>query len=251
MSQYKEGPCGADTAAAAIAQFLRVKTTGALAVAGVSDVELGTMEIAALAAGDATVRYRTAAGTVKMVAVEAITAGNPVYAAASGKVAASGALQIGTAIEAATADNDVIEVLRGDHSLQSVALTEVVAATNVITASESGSVFFLNSATEFVSTLPALQAGLRFTFIVSAAPSGASYTIVTASSANIIKGQAYTLDVNSGTDPDFETAGCDTISFVDAKAVAGDRVEVICDGTNWFAYGFSSVFDAITFTTAS
>ena len=141
--------------------------------------------------------------------------------------------------------------MRGDHSLQSVALTEVVAATNVITASESGSVFFLNSATEFVSTLPALQAGLRFTFIVSAAPSGASYTIVTASSANIIKGQAYTLDVNSGTDPDFETAGCDTISFVDAKAVAGDRVEVICDGTNWFAYGFSSVFDAITFTTAS
>lgn len=130
-------------------------------------------------------------------------------------------------------------------------LTEVVAAANVITAAETGSVFFLNSATEFASTLPAPAAGLKFTFVVTAAPSGADYTITTNSSSNIIKGQVYTVDVNSATDPDFETAGCDTISFVSAKAVAGDRVDVICDGTNWFAYAFSSVFDAITFTTAS
>lgn len=118
MSQYKEGPCGTDTAAAAIAQFLRVKTTGALAVAGAADVELGTMELPALAAGDATVRYRTAAGTVKMVASEAITAGASVYAAASGKVGASGTLLVGTALDAATADNDVIEVLRDTASNQ-------------------------------------------------------------------------------------------------------------------------------------
>lgn len=130
-------------------------------------------------------------------------------------------------------------------------LTEVVTATNVIAATESGSVFFLNAATEFVSTLPAPAAGLHFTFIVTAAPSGADYTIVTTSSSNIIKGQIYTLDVNSATDPDFEATGGDTISFVSAKAIAGDRVDVVCDGTNWFAYGFCSVFDAITITTAS
>lgn len=129
--------------------------------------------------------------------------------------------------------------------------TEVVTATNAITASETGTTFFLNSGTEFVSTLPAPAAGLEFEFIVSAAPSGASYTIVTNSSANIIKGQVYTVDVNSATDPDFETSGGDTISFVDAKAVAGDRVVLKCDGTNWFAYCFCSVFDAITITTAS
>ena len=128
---------------------------------------------------------------------------------------------------------------------------ETVSATNVIAASESGATFFLSSATEFVSTLPAPAAGLRFTFIVAAAPSGASYTIVTASSANIILGQVYTLDVNSVTDPDFETTGADTITLVDGKAVVGDRVELFCDGTNWFAYGFCSVFDAITITTAS
>ena len=35
------------------------------------------------------------------------------------------------------------------------------------------------------------------------------------------------------------------------RNVGGDRVDVISDGTNWFAYGFCSVFDAITITTAS
>ena len=128
---------------------------------------------------------------------------------------------------------------------------EVVTATNVITADESGKTFFLNSATEFVSTLPAPAAGLEFEFIVTAAPSGASYTIVTTSSANIIKGQVYSSDLNAASDGDFETSGGDTISLVDAKAVAGDRVVVKCDGTNWFAYCFCSVFDAITITTAS
>lgn len=128
---------------------------------------------------------------------------------------------------------------------------EVVTATNVIAAAENGKTFYLSSATEFVSTLPAPALGLEYEFVVTAAPASASYTIVTTSSANIIKGQIYTLDVNSATDPDFETSGGDTITLVDSKAVAGDRVVVKSDGTNWFAYGFCSVFDAITITTAS
>lgn len=128
---------------------------------------------------------------------------------------------------------------------------EIVTATNVISEEESGKTFFLSSATEFVSTLPAPKNGLRYSFIVTAAPASASYTIVTNASANIIKGQVYTVDVNSATDPDFETSGGDTITLVDSKAVAGDRVDVVCDGTNWFAYAFCSVFDAITITTAS
>lgn len=131
------------------------------------------------------------------------------------------------------------------------ALGEVVTATNVITAAESSSTFFLNSATEFVSTLPAPAIGLNYTFIVTAAPSGASYTIVSNASANIIKGHVLTSDVNSATDGDFETSGGDTISFVDGKAVAGDRIDVVSDGTTWFASGRCSVFDAILITTAS
>lgn len=126
-------------------------------------------------------------------------------------------------------------------------LTEVVTSTNVITAAESGSTFFLNSVTEFVSTLPAVAAGLNFKFIVSAAPSGASYTIVTDSSANIIIGK----QVNSaGAAGDTGTTD-DTISFVDGQAVVGDYVDLYCDGTNWFAYAICAVAAGITFTTAS
>lgn len=124
--------------------------------------------------------------------------------------------------------------------------SELTAASSV-TAAQSGTTFFLNAATEFATTLPAPAAGLRYTFIVKAAPSGANYTIVTASSANIIKGQAYPASGDAG---DTGTAD-DTISFVSAQSVAGDRVELYCDGTSWFAYAYCAVAAGVTFTQAS
>ena len=127
--------------------------------------------------------------------------------------------------------------------------TEAVTETNIITAAESGKVFFLNSATEFVSTLPAVAAGLHFTFIVKAAPSGASYTIVTDSSDNVIVGSSHS---STGGDADSQTTvGADTITFADGVAVVGDLVELWCDGTNWYAQAFSDADAGITFTTAS
>ncbi len=125
--------------------------------------------------------------------------------------------------------------------------TESVTATNVITAAESGSTFLLNSATEFVSTLPAPAAGLRFTFIVVAAPSGASYTVVTNASANIIKGMQVCAADAAG---DTGTAD-DTVTFADGQAVAGDMITVWSDGTSWFIIAHSRVAAGITFTTAS
>jgi hypothetical protein len=120
-------------------------------------------------------------------------------------------------------------------------------AASTLTAAQSGTTIFLSSATEFATTLPLPAAGLTYTFIVAAAPSGASYTIVTSASANIIKGQA----VNAaGAAGDTGTAD-DTISFVDGQAVAGDMVTVISDGTSWFAKGFCAVAAGITFTQAS
>lgn len=124
---------------------------------------------------------------------------------------------------------------------------EIVTATNVITAAESGSTFFLNSTAEFVSTLPLPALGLRYTFIVQAAPSGASYTIVTNGSANIIVGKMTAAGATAGD----TGATDDTISFVDGQAVVGDRVDVISNGTSWYAYGVASVAAGITFTTAS
>jgi hypothetical protein len=128
-----------------------------------------------------------------------------------------------------------------------IELTENTTATNAITAAESGKTFLLNSATEFVSTLPAPAAGLRYTFIVAAAPSGASYTVVTTSSANVIKGMQVCAADAAG---DTGTAD-DTITFADGQAVAGDMVTVWSDGTSWFAVAHSRVAAGITFTQAS
>lgn len=125
-------------------------------------------------------------------------------------------------------------------------LTEVVAATNVIAASETGSVFFLNHATEFVSTLPTLAAGLHFTFIISGAPSGANYTVVAASGTPILGHLLCSQD--AGGTADSETSGCLTVTFVASKSVVGDMAEFWCDGTNWFCTAKSKVFDAITFS---
>jgi hypothetical protein len=140
------------------------------------------------------------------------------------------------------------KIVHTDAAGQGARNAEILTATAALTAADNGRVLFLNSGTEFATTLPAPQLGLRFTFIVAAAPASASYTVVTSASANILLGQVYTVDVNSATDPDFETTGGDTLTFVDAKAVVGDRADFFSDGTSWFVHAFCSVFDAITIT---
>ncbi len=124
---------------------------------------------------------------------------------------------------------------------------ETVAAANVITAAEAGTIFFLNDATEFASTLPAPAAGLHFKFVVTGAPDGADYTITTNASANIIKGGVVCSDGNAGD----TTTGEDTISFKTGVSLAGDFVEVDCDGTNWFVFGYAAAQNAILFSNAS
>ena len=121
-------------------------------------------------------------------------------------------------------------------------LTEVVTSTNVITAAESGTTFYLNSATEFASTLPAPAAGLHFKFVVTAAPSGANYTIVSASGTDIIQGSA---EVNGASVP---AVNEDSINLVSAAAAVGDWVEVNSDGTNWYVSGMGVAAGSITFT---
>jgi len=112
MSQFVETATRADTAAGAVGKYLRVKTTGAVAVAGALDQAFGTMNVECLAAGPCTVRLKGAPGTRKMVAAAAVTSGAFVYGAASGKISsvANGNV-VGIALEAATANNDIIEVM--------------------------------------------------------------------------------------------------------------------------------------------
>jgi hypothetical protein len=97
----------------ALAEGLRVKLSGGnLAVAAGNEDELGTLEMHTLA-GDlsATVLPIDTQGVRHMVASEAITQYATVYAAAGGKIAASGTLIRGVAMEAASGNGSVIKVM--------------------------------------------------------------------------------------------------------------------------------------------
>lgn len=114
MSQYVEGPVKSFAASGALSEHLRVKTPSSIALAGASDACIGTVETPVFSSSEAVaVRLRNAQGTRKMVAAGAISVG-PVYAAASGKIASSGTVLEGFALETASADGDIIEVLMLD-----------------------------------------------------------------------------------------------------------------------------------------
>lgn len=121
MSQYNDSGCKAFEADEAIPQYSRVKldSDGKVTIAGLTDKEIGTATRPAFQAGDVIdVRLRTAPGTTKMLVSEALAAGATVYSEADGKVqdtAQATSFQVGTALEAATADGDVIEVLYNSH----------------------------------------------------------------------------------------------------------------------------------------
>lgn len=121
----------------------------------------------------------------------------------------------------------------------------VLDATYTVTAAETGTTFILSDTTEFATTLPAPAAGLRYRFIVGAAPSGANYTVVTNGNATIIQGAVV---VNGAS---VLGANEDTITFAASAAVVGDWVEVISDGTNWYVSGIGSAASSITLTDAA
>lgn len=130
----------------------------------------------------------------------------------------------------------------------SSANVEVVAATNVITAAESGKTFFLSLAGGFTSTLPAPAAGLRYSFIVKTAPTTA-YIITTNAGANVLYGTV----ANNGAEAEangIDIAAQDTINFVANQAKVGDTVDVVSDGTNWYVSGMVQDFANLTVSAA-
>lgn len=125
--------------------------------------------------------------------------------------------------------------------------TRTLTTTGTITAADHNCQILLNNATGFVTTLPAPIAGFRCEIINILANTTGNHTVVTASSANVIKGLQNSVAGDAG---DFGTAD-DTISFVANQSLPGDFVELRSDGTSWFAYARSKVAAGITFTQAS
>lgn len=113
MSQFVETPCRQMQANAALGAHIRVAilSTGKVAAAEAGAMGVGTTDNPATAADQyVPVRLNTAQGTRKVVANGAISRGALAYCAAAGKVGSSGTVPYGVALEASTADNDVIEV---------------------------------------------------------------------------------------------------------------------------------------------
>lgn len=116
----------------AAAKYLRVSNnSGDVALAGQGE-ELGVLEMPLLAADDvASVRHLKPGETVKLTAVQAITANADVYRAAGGKITdAQFATEdrLGIALEAGSGDGSVIEVLVAPRAPTTSAGTTTTAA---------------------------------------------------------------------------------------------------------------------------
>jgi hypothetical protein len=145
----------------------------------------------------------------------------------------------GTALTATAAELNQAADISGN--------TLAITAIKAVGAEESGMTFFINNATGFATTLPAPAVGLRYTFISKLSNTSGNHTIVTTSSANIIKGFA----TNAAGALVTPLSDGDTISFVANQSVAGDQVTVVSDGTSWFMSGFAQVAAGITLTKAT
>ena len=192
--------------------------------------ELGTLSNASIVTGDIVPVYDASISKVRQVAADilATTATVAELNILNGLTATTTELNLGT----------------GDLGLT----FEDVTAANVLTTAECGKTMTLNSATEFSTTLPAPTGGCEFSFIISAAPVGANYTIIT-TGAETITGAAF--DGSGGVvAAGAGTAAADTISFIASTAIASDKLNLFSDGTSWHGIAFSSASGAITYTSA-
>lgn len=180
---------------AAISQFARVKMSGTgVTTAGASDLCVGVLRDASFAANDIrTVELRTCPGTVKMIASGAITAGVTVYAAASGKIASSGTVVEGVALNAAAADGDIVEVV-SQYGANNVTSTSATAGVGYATGA-GGTVTQATSRTTGV-TLNKVCGQIT---LVSAAGSATAASFTVTNSA-VAAGDVVIVNQKSGTD---------------------------------------------------
>tara|TARA_R110000803_G_scaffold83760_1_gene149836 strand:+ start:45 stop:458 length:414 start_codon:yes stop_codon:yes gene_type:complete len=122
--------------------------------------------------------------------------------------------------------------------------TGVIGAVTTLTAATSGTSYDLTTAgTDGAAvTLPALEAGLNFRFVVGSAFATTNWTVV--STTNVINGNVLVAGAHVA------GASENTISFVASAESVGDWVDLYCNGTLWFAKGSGVTTGSITFTAA-
>jgi hypothetical protein len=146
-------------------------------------------------------------------------------------------------IPAGSGTTEVIVQEAGGASSQ-----EILTAARVLTAADSGKVFFLKLAVGFNITLPAPAVGLNYKFYVNIAPTGGAGYTITAAAINTMVGQVYS---STGGDADSTTTFiADLMTFVNDAAVIGDSLDVYSDGVGWYGRGFCNADTGITTTEA-
>ena len=122
---------------------------------------------------------------------------------------------------------------------------ETISAAKTIKPAETGELYLVDPGSgSYTITLPALQDGAYFKFILKAAVASAqTLTIQAAPNTVDFKGFLIRQDVadhTAGTNQDVDAAatGDDKIEF-GQNAGIGSYVEIYCDGSNWYANGIS------------
>jgi hypothetical protein len=126
---------------------------------------------------------------------------------------------------------------------------EALTAAKTVLASDCGTLFTLGTAGGFTVSLPnASTAGKGWwcKFIVKVAPTTAYIVNVTAADGDNLYGSVQGSeggagDLTNGT-------GTDVVTFVANKAQIGDQVELVTDGTNWYAQCQCEQDDAVTYS---
>ena len=220
MSQNRESPVGDYPSNSALGAHLRVKVaSGYLALCGADEVGVGTLDVHTLSTDSrGSVREWGAPGTRKCVASEAISQYAEVYGAAAGKVSDTKSQNfIGIALEEASADGNVIEVLEIPRKH-----VPIIAAAQAL--SGAGAIALTSEVTKWTTTAADAATLADGTFVGQR------------------KKVHLIVDGGDGTLTPTNLAGGTTITFADA----GDFAELRWDGTEWVAVELGNDADGAT-----
>ena len=143
----------------------------------------------------------------------------------------------------------------GRYSADRKKVRDLTAGTYNLAANDCGTIFTLNSSTggAIAINLPKASVagnGWWAKFVISADPHDNSHTITKASgdSNNIYLVSSAVSGTVYGQAAGAHSSGSadDVITFVTDKATIGDQVELVCDGTNYYATAFIYAYDGLT-----
>jgi len=119
---------------------------------------------------------------------------------------------------------------------------EAVSADKTILPAESGEIYLVDGSSNVTLTLPAVKAGAYIKVILSVACGGGTTVTIQASPNTVdilgVLAQVNVADHTASNKTDLGAAGDDKVVFGNSCG-AGSYVELVCDGTKWFASGFS------------